>query len=139
MAASLATHPDIAVLAAVPRVEEALRVIRKHHPLVTLVDLAALGGHGPSRVADIRAVRPATSVLVVGVVDDQPSSLTTQPWVVKSGEPVRLGRIRKHAPADELVAAVRAAGRRVGLKLVPPGRWAFSRCWGGWCPLPQGA
>jgi DNA-binding NarL/FixJ family response regulator len=113
LATLLGAESQFDVIAAVSDLEEALGVVCLRAPDVTLVDLAALGDRRAAGLGALRSTRPATALLVIGVVEDP----VVDRDVARMGAS---GRILKDAPRSELLGAVRAAGRRRHhLRLVP--------------------
>jgi DNA-binding NarL/FixJ family response regulator len=110
----LSAEDDIAVIASVGTLHEALAVVRLHRPDVALVDIAVLGDRGMGGLSELRAARSRMALLVIGVADDP--ALDRE--AVRQGA---VGRLLKDAPEGELVDAVRAAARRpTRLRIVPP-------------------
>jgi DNA-binding NarL/FixJ family response regulator len=63
LATILAAEPDFSVIASVPGLDEALGIVRRRRPWVTLVDLAAVGEPVADGFAALRDTRPATVIL----------------------------------------------------------------------------
>jgi two-component system response regulator DesR len=114
LAAALAHEPGVSVIATVGGFDEALATIRLRRPDVVLVDSGALGHRGMAGLADLKAARSSTAILVMGIVHDR----GLERDAVRHGA---VARVLKDAPAPDLAAAVRdAAGRRGRLRIVPP-------------------
>ena len=116
LVAALAATRGITVIAAIGTFDEALAIVRLRRPDVALVDLAALGHRGVAGLAELRAARSRTALLVIGVVEDP----ALEHAVVQHGA---VGRILKDTAERDLARLVRdAAGRRARLRLVHPAR-----------------
>ena len=114
LAVALATQAGIAVVGSAGRLEDAVAALRRQRPDVILLDLAVLAECGVAQLAELAAVRRSTAVLVMGVVED---AVRTR-HVIRAGA---AGHVMKHAPAEELAAAVRSAARRARrLRLADP-------------------
>jgi DNA-binding NarL/FixJ family response regulator len=109
----LSHEPGITVVADVGTVEEALTMVRRHRPRVTLVDVAVFGDRGAAGLAQLRTARAQMAILAMTVVD----SPALERIAVRHGA---TGRVLKDSPAAELATAVRnaAAGTRT-LRVVP--------------------
>ena len=105
LASVLAAEPGIAVTAAVGTIDEALTALRRRRPEVALVDIAALGQRGIAGLAEVRAARSRTAILVMGVVESESSEREA----VRHGA---VGRVLKDMPPSAIAAAIRAAARR---------------------------
>jgi DNA-binding NarL/FixJ family response regulator len=116
LVAALGAAPGITVTAATGTFDEALAIVRLRRPDVALVDLAALGHRGVAGLAELRAARSQTALLVIGVVEDP----ALEHAALRHGA---VGRILKDTPERDLARLVRdAAGRRSRLRLVPSDR-----------------
>jgi DNA-binding NarL/FixJ family response regulator len=114
LVAVLAADAGITVIGAVGTFDEALAVVRLRRPRVALVDIAALGHRGVAGLAELRAARSRTAILVMGVVDDP----ALEHAAIRYGA---VGRVLKDMTGAELAAAVRNAARRPPrLRIVPP-------------------
>ena len=115
LTAALEAHAGITAVGSANQLQDVVAAIRRHRPDVVLIDLAVLAERGVAGLGDLAAVRRATAVLVMGVVEH--SARTRQ--VMRAGA---AGHVMKDAPAAELAAAVRsAADRSRRLRAVPPG------------------
>ena len=113
--AALAAEPRITVVAAVGTFDDALAAVRLRRPHVAMIDIAALGQRGLAGLAELRAARSRTAILVMSIVDDP----ALERAAIRHGA---VGRVLKDMPAAELAAAVRAAARSASsLRIVRPG------------------
>ena len=110
----LSAEPGIEVVAAAGTLEEALMLVRRHRPQVTLVDVAVFGDVGVAGLARLRAARAQMAILAMAVVDDP----TLERTAARYGA---VGRVLKDSPPAELATAVRnAASDARTLRVVPP-------------------
>ncbi len=100
----LASQPDFEVIGEAANGREAVELVRTHRPDVALVDLRMplLDGVGTTR--EIKAVSPATHVLVL-------STFETDADVLRAIEAGAIGYLLKETPREELFRAVRATAR----------------------------
>ncbi|MFD5050061.1 response regulator [Streptomyces tendae] len=99
--AVLATDPDIDVVAEAADGHDAVELVRRHRPAVAVLDIRMPGVNGIDAAAQIRAIVPDTSVIMLTTFGEDDYILEAlgggaAGFLIKSGEP------------EELVAGVRA-------------------------------
>lgn len=104
IAALLGYEADITVVATADSGEEALELLAKHPIDVVLMDLRMPGIGGVSAIESISRKHPAVNVLVLTTYDTDNDILAA----ISAGAG---GYLLKAAPAEELIAAVRAVAK----------------------------
>ena len=101
----LESEPDIAVVAEAGDGREAIELVRRHGPMVALLDIRMPVLDGLQAARQIMEIRPATRVLILTTFDADDYVYTA----LRAGAS---GFLLKDAPADQLVTAIRciAAG-----------------------------
>lgn len=94
-------EPRIEVVAEAANGDEALELIRQHHPDVAVLDIQMPGRTGLDVTRAVRAERLRVGVLILTAYDDDPFIMSA----LKAGAN---GYVLKTAEPEELVAAVRA-------------------------------
>jgi DNA-binding NarL/FixJ family response regulator len=102
LAELLRLHDDLEVVAVVGTVADALAAVALHHPAVVLMDYRLPDGDGASATRELRELVPEAAVVMLSAASD--AALLDQ--AVAAG---CTGFVAKHASADELLRAVRAA------------------------------
>jgi DNA-binding NarL/FixJ family response regulator len=104
----LSTLPDVRVVGSAGSAEEALTQLQEHGPEVVLMDINLPGASGVDATRHILDIAPATTVLMVTMVDDEDS-------VIAALAAGARGYVLKEATPEELAAALRtvAAGGAV--------------------------
>jgi len=111
LAAILAAHADLRVVAEAGNVAEALEMCERELPDLVLMDLRLPGGGGAGATLTIRQRWPATHVLIVTTYDgDEDIYLALQAGAS--------GCVLKDLTSAELIAAVRSA--HSGVKVLQP-------------------
>jgi DNA-binding NarL/FixJ family response regulator len=107
----LSSQPDFDVIGEAATGREAVELVRTHRPDVALVDLRMplLDGVGTTR--EIKAISPATHVLIL-------TTYETDADVLRAIEAGATGYLLKETPRDELFRAVRATA--VGQSVLSP-------------------
>lgn len=105
-------EPDLAVVGEAADGAEALIMVARLAPDVVLMDLRMPGVDGVAATCQIRGAHPATRVLVLTTYD-------TDADILRAVEAGATGYLLKDAQREDLVAAVRAAGRGETV-LAPP-------------------
>jgi two-component system, NarL family, response regulator DevR len=102
LAELLRLHDDLEVVAVVGTVADARAAVAAHHPAVVLMDYRLPDGDGASATRELLELVPPPAVVMLSAASD--AALLDQ--AVEAG---CTGFVAKHASADELVRAVRAA------------------------------
>ena len=97
----LNTEPDMTVVAEAGSGEDAVLLFRQETPDVTLMDLKMNGLSGIDAVAAIRAEFPAARILILSTYDRDDD-------IYRSIRAGAMGYLVKDAPAEEIIAAIRA-------------------------------
>lgn len=100
----LAAEPGIRVVAEAASGDEAIVMAERHRPDVVLMDLRMPGGDGVRATEAITAALPGTRVVVL-------TTYETDADIVRAVEAGATGYLLKDTPRQELVTAIRAAGR----------------------------
>ncbi len=103
--ALLDEQPDMRVVGEAVDGEEALAVVKQEHPDVAVLDVRMPKLDGIRACKAIKSQTPTTQVLILSAYEDDR-------YVFGLLEAGATGYVLKDAPDDELLAAVRAAGRR---------------------------
>jgi len=103
--ALLEEQPDMRVVGEAVDGEEALAVVKQEHPDVAVLDVRMPKLDGIRACKAIKSQTPETQVLILSAYEDDR-------YVFGLLEAGATGYVLKDAPDDELLAAVRAAGRR---------------------------
>jgi DNA-binding NarL/FixJ family response regulator len=112
MALLLDDQPDVTVVGTAAGTEDALAVMRATRPDVMVVDVEIGDDDGIDLTRRVRTTSPDTKVIILTCHDD----VDTATQAVRAGA---RGFVRKEAPAEELVGAIRAAVH--GDTVIPPG------------------
>jgi DNA-binding NarL/FixJ family response regulator len=104
LVASLQKENDMKVVAEASSAEEGLELYQKHRPDVLVMDWRLPGANGAEATAVLRARQPDARVLIISAHDTEEDIH----MAVKAGA---LGYVHKHAPREELLAAVRSVAR----------------------------
>ena len=94
----------IEVVADVADGEQALDVVRKHHPDVMLLDIAMPGINGLEAIEVIRGISPETKVVIL-------SRYEKDAYVHQALDAGAMGYVVKGAPSAELIEAIRLAAQ----------------------------
>lgn len=118
----LEDHTDVQVIGQAESGEEAINLVRQHHPNVVLLDVNMPGIGGVETTRRLLQTAPETKVLAV-------SGLAEEPYpslLLKAGAK---GYITKGAPVSEMVRAIKKSCRAVNI-LVPilPSNWPVPTC-----------
>lgn len=97
----LEREEDLEVVAEAGDGEEAVRLVDCHHPDVAIMDIAMPKLNGIEATRQLKALHPATAVLVLTAYDDDQ-------YVFALLEAGAAGYLLKDVPVNELVKAVRA-------------------------------
>jgi len=97
-----AETPDIVVSGEAASAEDALVLAREEEFDVALLDIALPGRSGLDIIRDMRAIRPAMSVIVLSMYSEEQ-------YAVRSLRDGASAYLSKTSPDEELVSAIRAA------------------------------
>ena len=100
----ISADPELEIAGEAKNGPAAVRLARKLHPDVVLMDLAMPKGNGLDASRDISRDLPASKVLVLSAYQDE--DLVQQ--VIEAGAS---GYMTKHSAADELLSAIRQVGK----------------------------
>lgn len=101
---TLEAQPDLSVIGEAGTLVEALEVAGRLRPQIVTLDLTMPGPSGVSSIGRLKAVSPASRVIVVTMHDD--------PAYVRSAIAMgAMGYVNKSAADSELISAIRAVAR----------------------------
>jgi DNA-binding NarL/FixJ family response regulator len=100
----LETEPDIEIIGEATNGREALEMAAMNQPDLVLMDLQMPGGGGLAATRELRGSNPNIRILVVTLFEDDESIFTA----LRAGA---LGYILKDADEEEMLRAIRAAGK----------------------------
>lgn len=101
---TLEAQPDLSVIGEAGTLAEALEVAGRLRPQIVTLDLTMPGPSGVSSIGRLKAVSPASRVIVVTMHDD--------PAYVRSAIAMgAMGYVNKSAADSELISAIRAVAR----------------------------
>lgn len=107
----LSAQEDFEVVGEAANGREAVAVVRHAAPHVLLVDLQMPELDGLGAIQEIRAIAPATRILVLTTYDSDGD-------ILRAVEAGATGYLLKDTPREELFNAIRATARGIGNKII---------------------
>ena len=98
------SNEDMEVIAEADNGRDAVRIAVKTNPAVALVDITMPGLNGLETTKRLRKECPSTQVLILTIHTDEE-------YVFQALKAGAVGYVVKHAPAEDLYAAIRAAAK----------------------------
>jgi DNA-binding NarL/FixJ family response regulator len=98
------SNDDMEVVAEADNGRDAIRIATKTNPTVALVDITMPGLNGLETTKQLRKECPNIQILILTIHTDQE-------YVFQALRAGAIGYVVKHAPAEDLYAAIRAASR----------------------------